>query len=288
MELRHLRYFLRATELLHFTRAAESLYVSQPTLSTHIQQLEEEFGSPLFHRSRQLRLTEEGQILLGHVRSAVRELEKAKEEIEELRGVLRGTLRVGSTHVFSQKLIPSVLTVYTAAYPKIHLMMQLGTSSDIEKGILAGTIDLGLALLPPESDEIKYETLASEEIFIVVSKKHPLAAKTELSKSDFCDLSLVLHSPGFSTRRLIDRYFAQQQISPKVLLEINDVNTLLTVVETSNAAAVASRTAVGNRPLHLLSLPGDRVVWSAGILYLRGVIPSPAAREFVKLLKTHF
>jgi LysR family cyn operon transcriptional activator len=142
--------------------------------------------------------------------------------------------------------------------------------------------------LPPESDEIKYETLASEEIFVVVSKDHPLAVKNALSKSDFCDLSFVLHSPGFSTRRLIDRYFAQQQIAPKVLLEINDVNALLAVVETSNAAAVASRTAVGSRPLHLLSLPGDRVFWSAGILYLRGATFSAAAREFVKLLKKHF
>ena len=75
MELRHIRYFLRAAELLHFTRAAESLYISQPTLSIHIQQLEEELNTQLFDRCRQLRLTETGQVLLGHARNLIRELE---------------------------------------------------------------------------------------------------------------------------------------------------------------------------------------------------------------------
>ena len=91
MELRHIRYFLRAAELLHFTRAAESLHVSQPTLSNHIQQLEEEFGTPLFERGRRLRLTEAGELLLGYARNAVCELERAKEEVANLQGLLRGT-----------------------------------------------------------------------------------------------------------------------------------------------------------------------------------------------------
>jgi DNA-binding transcriptional LysR family regulator len=78
MELRHIRYFIRAAELLHFTHAAESLYISQPTLSIHIQQLEEELAAPLFIRTgRQVRLTEAGQIFLVHAQQSVRALELA-------------------------------------------------------------------------------------------------------------------------------------------------------------------------------------------------------------------
>jgi len=88
MELRHIRYFIRAAELLHFTRAAESLYVSQPTLSIHIQQLEEELGATLFERAgrhaRPVRLTEAGHRLLKHLRNALRELELGKEDVAEL------------------------------------------------------------------------------------------------------------------------------------------------------------------------------------------------------------
>ncbi|MGO8817982.1 MAG: LysR family transcriptional regulator, partial [Terriglobia bacterium] len=126
MELRHLRYFIRAAELLHFTRAAESLHVSQPTLSIHIQQLEEELDSPLFDRSRQLRLTEAGELFFVQARNAIRELERGREGVADLQGLLRGTLRVGSTHVFTKKLVPAVITEYNKMYPGIHLAVQLG------------------------------------------------------------------------------------------------------------------------------------------------------------------
>ena len=97
MELRHIRYFVRAAELLHFTHAAESLYISQPTLSIHIQQLEEELGAPLFNRSgRHVQLTEAGQMLLIRARQSIRELELAQEEIADLKGLRRGTLRIGA------------------------------------------------------------------------------------------------------------------------------------------------------------------------------------------------
>lgn len=288
MELRHIRYFLRAAELLHFTRAAESLYISQPTLSIHIRQLEEECDSPLFDRCRQLRLTETGQVLFGHARNVIRELELAKEEIAAFQGLLRGTLRIGSAQLFSKKLVPGILAGYNEAYPNISLTVQFGTSSEIEQSILARIIDVGLALLPPESHEIEYETLMSDEMFVVVSDKHPLAQKTELSKAELSDLPLVIQSIGNSTRRLIDLYFANENISPKIILQINDTPALFAMVESGRAGAIVSRGVVESSSLHLIPLPGSRVFRTAGILKLRNISLSAAATEFVKLARAHF
>jgi LysR family cyn operon transcriptional activator len=287
MELRHLRYFIRAAELLHFTRAAESLHVSQPTLSIHIQQLEEELDSPLFDRSRQLRLTEAGELFFVQARNAIRELERGKEGVADLRGLLRGTLRVGSTHVFTKKLVPAVITEYNKMYPGIHLVVQLGTSRDIEQGILKRDIDVGLAFLPPESDEIESEALASDEVFLVVSENHPLAQRTEITKSELSELPLAIHSVGHSTRRLIDIYFAKEKISPKVLVEINDVPAILAIVASSTAGAIASRRAVDGLDLHMIPLPGVRLFWTAGVLRLKAAPLSAAAKAFVKLVKAH-
>jgi LysR family cyn operon transcriptional activator len=288
IELRHIRYFLRAAELLHFTRAAESLHISQPTLSIHIQQLEEEFDSPLFDRSRQLRLTETGQVLLGHARNVIRELETAREEIADFQGLLKGTLRIGAAQLFSKRLVPAILAGYNKAYPNIGLTVQFGTSSEIEQNILARSIDVGLALLPPESREIEYETLISDEMVVVVSHRHPLAQKSELSKAELSSLSLVIQNIGNSTRRLIDVYFARQNISPKIMLQINDTPALFAMVENGRAGAIVSRRLAESTPLHLISLPGRRIVRTAGILRLRNVRLSAAATEFVKLAKAHF
>ncbi|MGD0976370.1 MAG: LysR substrate-binding domain-containing protein [Candidatus Korobacteraceae bacterium] len=288
MELRHLRYFVRAAELLHFTRAAESLYVSQPTLSSHIQQLEEELGSPLFDRlGRRVRLTEAGQLLLDHARNAIREVELGKERIAELLGLLRGTLRVGTTQVFSHYLVPISLAAYIAAYPDIHVLVQWGTSPEVERSVLAGTVDLGLAFLPPDSDEIEYEVLLSDEVVLVVSNKHPLAAREAVSVSELGGLPLVLLSTGLSTRRLVDTRFAKENISPNILLETNDIPAVLTIAETGSAGTFVSRRLVVSHPdLHPLSL-SPSLVRSAGILRRKGIHLSAAARAFLEVIKVH-
>lgn len=288
MELRHIRYFIRVAELLNFTRAAESLYVSQPTLSIHMQQLEEEIGCPLLERGRPLRLTESGRLFLDCAREAVRAVERGKEGIADLQGLVRGSLSVGLSYLFGTK-IPSVLAAYSTAYPEIHMVVKLGTSQDVEQDVLDRTVDVGIAFLPPESDEVEYETLFSDEIILAVPKTHPFASKKELPVHRLNGLPVFLPSTGFSLRRFIDVYFAKEKIFPKVLLEINDVSSLLTIAETGSAGAITARWAAAGRPgLHIVSLSGAPFSRSVGFLKHRRVPLSTAGRAFVELMRTHF
>jgi LysR family transcriptional regulator, cyn operon transcriptional activator len=288
MELRHLRYFIRAAEFLHFTRAAESLYVSQPTLSNHMRQLEEEIGCPLFDRlGRSVRLTQAGQLLLDHARKAVREVELSRGEISELLGLMRGELRIGTTHIFSQYLVPASLAAYISAYPEIHVQVQWGTSLEIERGVLTGAIDFGLAFLPPESNEIESEELFSDQVVLAVSGSHPLAGRTSVSIAELAEVPLALLGPTFSTRRLVDLQFAKANISPKILLEMNDIPSLLKIVGTSNAGTMVFSAIVRSRPeLRAIPICGN-VMRSAGILKHKGVRPSAAASAFLEILKVH-
>jgi LysR family transcriptional regulator, cyn operon transcriptional activator len=289
MELRHIRYFIRVAELLHFTRAAESLHVSQPTLSTHIQQLEEEIGAPLFDRGRNLRLTEAGQLFLASARKSYQELELVKEKIWDLRRTLRGKLTVGATYVFSQKLLPGVLAAYAAAYPEVQVSMQLGGSHVIEQGVLARTIDVGLACMPPDSDEIEYEELFSEQLVLIVSRQHTLALRTEVDLQELGDFPLLLPSAGFRVRRVIDERFSKGKISPKVLMEINDFPALLTMVKANNIATIGCRGYLpDDSDVHVISLSehGAPLRLSKGLIRSRDLPLSAAVRTFIELTKS--
>jgi LysR family transcriptional regulator, cyn operon transcriptional activator len=289
MELRHIRYFIRVAELLHFTRAAESLHVSQPTLSTHIQQLEEEIGAPLFDRGRNLRLTEAGQLFLTAARKSYQELELVKEKIWDLRRTLRGTLTVGATYVFSQKLLPGVLAAYAAAYPEVQVSMQLGGSHEIEQGVLARAIDVGLACMPPDSKEIEYEELFSEELVLIVSKQHTFAAKTEMDLQELDGFPLSLPSAGFRVRRGIDEHFTKEKISPKVLMEINDFPALLTMVKTNNIATIGCRGYLTkDADVHLITLTdsGLPLKVSKGLIRSKDQPLSAAVCAFIELTKS--
>jgi len=288
MELHQLRYFIRAAELLHFTRAAESLYVSQPTLSSHIQQLEKELGCPLFDRvGRRVRLTEAGQLLLDHARKAIREVDVSKEAVAELLGLRRGALRLGTTQIFSQYLLPMSLAAYISAYPEIHVEVYWGISPEVERRVLSGDIDLGLCFLPPESKDIQYEALLSDEVVPVVSKKHPLAAHKALSIAELGSLPLALLSTGMSTRRLLDLQFAKSGFSPKILLEMNDIPALLAVVASGGAGTMVSSRLVANRPdLRSITIK-EGIRRSAGIITRKERHLSAAARAFLELIKIH-
>src|SRR6476659_6009143 len=113
MELRHLRYFIQAAELQHFTRAARALNVSQPTLSLQIRQLEDDVGAALFERiGRHVQLTESGALFYEYARRALREIEAGQQSINELKGLMRGVLRLGVTYSLSARLLPPLLVTY--------------------------------------------------------------------------------------------------------------------------------------------------------------------------------
>lgn len=274
--------------MLHFTQAAESLYVSQPTLSSHIQQLEKELGCPLFDRvGRRVRLTEAGQLLLDHARRAIREVDVSKEAVAELLGLRRGSLRLGTTQVFSQYLVPVSLAAFISTYPEIHIEVHWATSPEVERRVLSGDIDFGLCFLPPESADIQYETLLSDEVVLVVSKKHPLATHKAVSITDLGSLPLALLSAGLSTRRLLDLQFAKSNFSPKILLEMNDIPALLAVVASGNAGTMVSSRLVVNRPdLRSITIK-EGIRRTAGIIVRKERHLSAAARAFLDLLKIH-
>lgn len=293
MELRHIRYFVRAAELLHFTRAAESLRVSQPSLSIHIQQLEKELDAPLFERTgrhvRDVRLTEAGRRLLVHAHEMLRSLEKGRQEIADLRGLLCGTVTLGANNFFVPKLMSGCVSEYSAAYPNVDVIVKMANLEDIEKSILAGEMELALAWLPPESTQIEPEALFSDELVLVVSIAHSLARREEVELRELEGVALALPTIATNTRRLLSAELAKHDVSVTISLEIDDAPARLAFVETARAATLAPRTALEHWPnLRAIPIVGVELPRSAGLLTRRGAELSSAARSLADAIRVRF
>ncbi len=282
MELRHLRYFIRAAELLHFTRAAESLYISQPTLSVHIQQLEEELGVALFARvGRRVRLTEAGKLLLIRANQAVNELETAAHEIGALTGCLSGTLCVSALPAHGTKLLPGWIDTFSLRHPDVHIKARSGSSEDIETGIVAGLIDIGISVLPVDHDEIKTAELFSDDLLVIVSTQHPLADKKKLEVNDLHMLPIALPSHRVVWTRQLATFFDQQKVRPKIVVELDDGNALLEIVKKGNLATFLPQGAVIDYPyIRYWPLPGPGLRTTTAALWTH---LSPAAKAFLDI-----
>ncbi len=273
MELRHLRYFLAVAEEGHFTRAAERLFVSQPTLSQQIRQLEGELGAPLFERGkRRVRLTSAGEILRDHARRVLGEVEAAALAIAELDGLKRGRVTLGAVQTANAYLIPPILGRFTALHPGITVRVEELSAGSIVAGVASGRLDLGVSFTPPlpdeGADEIETEPLFEEELILVLAAGHHLAGRPWRNVGELDGEPLILLPTEFCTRRLVDEALANARARPALAVEMNSIEGILAAVKAGGGATILPALALWGGP------PG-----------LRGVrLRNPTPRRGVGLL----
>lgn len=282
MELRHLRYFIRAAELLNFTKAAESLYVSQPTLSVQINQLEKELGTALFSRvGRSVRLTEAGRVFLKRAHQVVKELEEGSQEIDAINGLLRGNLCLSSLPLYGSRLLAGWVSMFVEQHPGMFLRVKPGASEDIEAGLLSGAVDLGFTILPIQHSELNFRELLKDEIVLVTANSHPLSAKENISLRDLHDLPMALPSERIAATQLLTKYFNEHRIVPKISLSYDDGHALVELVKKGHFVTFLPKWGVKGLPdISIFSLPEFGIDITAGAVWSD---LSAAARAFLEL-----
>lgn len=286
MEIRQLNYFIKAAELLHFTAAAAASFVTQSTLSQQIKHLEEELGMLLFDRiGKQVRLTEAGQVFLTHARKIVLEVKKSKQSIFELANMINGELKIGVTYSFSSLLLPA-LTPFSEKYPGITLHVESGTAEELESKLKMADLDIILAFHEQtENDGFEMQPLFSSRVMLVVSKKSPMANLSKITMKEIGRMKLILQSNGFSSREMLNEIFKKNNISPSIQIEINDVHSLLSMVESGNWATIINEKAITKwDSLVPIPITGKEIYRQASILWQQGVYRKKSAVLFMEEL----
>jgi DNA-binding transcriptional LysR family regulator len=188
-----MRYFVGVAEELHFGRAAERLYISTPTLSQQIKQLEREVGTTLLIRhSRGVELTPAGQVFLSRARETIQAAGLAWKDTRRAAGLDEPLLRLGLLNGVPGWLPAALEQLAAARYPDCTVTLEAGTTTEQLRMLTAGEIDLALvrtpATLPPATSS---EHLAEEELGVLLTATHPLAARPELTFDDIAGLELI-------------------------------------------------------------------------------------------------
>lgn len=287
MLLRHLRYLLAVADNSGFTRAAEALHVSQPTLSQQIRQLEETLGVVLFDRtSRTVKPTDAGQAYIECARRVLVELEAGKRALHDVKDLSRGTLRLAMTPTFMAYLVGSLVRDYMALYPNIHLEIFELSMADIETGLADDSLDIAIAFDDVRNADIETIPAFIETLGLMVGRDHPLYDwKKPLTAEQVAQLDFALLTPDFATRVCIDEYFAKTQITPKVVIEVNSVNTLLEVMRhTAVATILPEPIATQDRALRRIALLDKGPRRGAALLRRKNNYHSAASVAFMDLM----
>ncbi len=287
MELRHLRYFAALADELSFTRAARRLNITQSTLSHQIKQLEEEIGHALFDRvGKRVIITEVGEALLLHATRALREVDEGLRAMKKPADPLTGVLRIGATHTFNMSLIPDCVAAFLELHPRMRVTVEEMFAAEIETQLNAGTIDIGIAYEPLNSEKLNYEPLYIEEMVLAVSPSHPFANRKRVRLAELHRQSLVLPSAASLTRHIIDNALRSAGAEPVVAAEINSVAGMLAVIRRTHLGAIVSRLATdGANDIRIVALESPTPLRAPGLLTNAAAIPSPALRSFVGIVR---
>lgn len=176
LELRHLRYFCRVVDELHFGRAAAALAVSQPTLSVQIRQLETMLGARLFDRhTRQVALTDAGRALDEAARRILRDVDAAVEATRQAQAGQVGVLRVGFGPTLMLSTLGQVVRTYRQRHPGVRIdLRELPTSAQLT-ALVHGDLDVGFVRGAETDPRLQVELFARERLLIALHRDHPAA-----------------------------------------------------------------------------------------------------------------
>jgi DNA-binding transcriptional LysR family regulator len=296
VELRHLRYFVAVAEMENVSRAAsQKLYISQPSISRQIRDLEEELGVQLFERmARSVRLTDAGRVFLEKARGILKQTDDAVATVRALAGKGAGELHVGDFPLVTARIMPGLLQHYQKTMPGLHVKLHDWPVEKAIAGVRNGQLQLAIIIPPitPNSlDELQFEQLLAARICLGVSCKHPFARRRSVSLAEAAREPFVglMHEEYPQHRAYLAAVFAKVKDKPRVVEEHDGWAGVFSAVDAGTGVALVSDAftyAFGDR-LRLLRLTPEPNRAAIGILTRKGKL-TPAADRFRQSAKKAF
>jgi len=201
LSIRQLEVFVALVEQGSFTRAARHLELSQSTVSGHVADLERRLGVRLVERDRSgVRTTAPGKALLRPAREVLQAERNARMAVQELAGLLRGSLVVGGSTIPASYLLPAIFGRFHAEHPGVSLRLVTGDSQQVLERVRTADVEVGIVGARPNDNGLLASKIGEDVLTLILAPDHPLADRSTLPVTEFLELSLVMREPGSGTR----------------------------------------------------------------------------------------
>ncbi len=244
LNLNLLRIFYAAAQKNNFSAAADELVITQPTVSAQIRALEKQYGVILFKRiGRRVELTDSGKRLFKYAKKVFDLATEIDQLLNDIRKNEEGIIRLGVGKSYGKYFISPLLCRFQKKFPKVRIILKEGNSEDIFKGILRYEIDLGLLginiLLARKCLELI--RIQREEVLLMAWPRHGLANSKSVSFSDLKNEPIILREKGSGVRDLIIARFEQEKIKPNIVIETENVSTLIELIKEEEGVGFLSK-----------------------------------------------
>ncbi len=291
MDTYKLKLFIKLAETCHFHRAAEAVYISPPTLSRNIQQLESELEIQLFERNnRTVSLTEKGKQFLPQAREWVQQWETLRESLSATDENLRGELRLYCSVTASYSFLYNILAEFRGSHPGIEIKLHTGDPALAISRIQAGEEDIAIAAKPDKLPRsLRFKSFTSSPLVFIAPKDDRALLKTCKNESEILShIPMIIPEHGLARERL-NTWFRKKNISPNLYAQVSGNEAIVSMVSLGFGIGLVPKIVADNSPLikkvKLFRLQPQLKTYEVGVCVLERRIKSPIVEAFWQQLE---
>lgn len=227
MSINPIRYFVEVVRSGSIREASERLNVAPSALSRQVQNLEYELGMPLFERRpRGMALTAAGEIYARYAQAVLLESDRVRSDLEELRGLRRGVVRVATVEGVVADILTTVVAKFRLKYPGIRFNLVTVGTDDVIAAVRDSTVDVGVSFHAQPDAAVRFVRRLRDPLAALVHPDHALAGRRQVSLTEILSFPIAVPEPGFGIRRLIDEQCRRLGQSMTPALETNSIEAL--------------------------------------------------------------
>ena len=290
MDVRDLQIFLSVAKHLNFTRASEEVNLSQPSVSVRMRQLERDVGSKLFEQlGKKIALTEAGKLLVPYAGKVISAVDDARNAMDELQGLERGSLRIGASTTPGMYLVPRTIAQFKQRYPKIDVHLAVKDTRQIEEGVIRNEFDFGFVGGHLAGDEVDVLPWITDEIILIVPLGHRFAGKRSVTAQELSSEKFIFREQGSATRAVVSAHLRKLRVDAEAIMEIENPESVKKAVQNGLGiafiSAFAAETDLKAKTLVAVKIRNVEIRRELKVVYRKDKHLSRAAQTFIEVAR---
>lgn len=293
MDIWQLSVFHKVIELSSFSEAAKAVRISQPTVSSHIKNLEEYFGCVLIDRVEKKAIpTKAGELLYKYAKKLIQLRNEAEDAIANFQGKLQGSLSIAASTIPGGYILPKLIGEFRDQFQDITISMAISDSKTVNESVISGEVELGIVGSKKNSTKLEYQKLAEDELVLVIPSDHKWCRKKTVTFDELKQEPFIVRGSGSGTQQSFKDLLEKEGLSPKGLRIVAEFGSTTAVIQ-------GIKNRLGISVLSPISIAEDINSGVFKILKLRGLsfrrnfyavrngnrTPSPLCDVFFEFLK---
>src|SRR5690625_3592102 len=291
IDIKHMQYFVAIVKYGSMTEASHRLYISQPTISKGIQDIETELGMSLFDRNKKkIALTDAGRIFFDQCEEILRLHAELPNDLKNMVGMRQGHIKIGLPPIMDAGKLMAIIRDFHDLYPKITFQLIESGSRTIESRLIQNEIDVGITVLPTESDRFDNFNFISESLCLVVHENHPLASKHSVHLKELKHESFIMFNEDFYLNEIITSACKNAGFMPDIISKTSQWNFIEEMIDRELGICIMPQSVARllKSSSVTVKIEGPSLNWRLGVIWNKDKYINFITKEWLRFFQHHY